>query len=233
MQSDHRYEIKFVFPEADLPTVKALLARDGSGALYAFPDRQINSIYFDSSNFDDYADSVDGLSQRRKCRFRWYGNSLDSVVGRLELKDRVNNLGSKTVTEDVLIKSPIFDTNLSGLKQIILGQIDGLPHMALHSREPVIHIAYRREYLRNSNNIRFTIDRGITGRFVFGGRSISGSPRIRCPNIVVLEIKSPPNSYDTLSSLIGRLQMTRTRLSKYCLLIQQAYYGITYHSGDL
>ena len=41
-----------------------------------YPERQINSIYFDTTNLDFFHDSEEGISPRKKVRVRYYNNNF-------------------------------------------------------------------------------------------------------------------------------------------------------------
>ena len=51
-----------------------------------FSQRKIDSIYLDTRNFDFAKDNINGVSARKKLRFRWYNNDLKNVY--LEEKEK-------------------------------------------------------------------------------------------------------------------------------------------------
>ena len=52
-------------------------------------ERKINSIYYDTYNYDLYSDSINGLSTRNKIRARFYESDSLSEV-KLEIKKKMN-----------------------------------------------------------------------------------------------------------------------------------------------
>ncbi len=54
------------------------------------PKRKINSLYFDDLKYSSINENLDGISQKKKYRIRWYGlkNKLNNPV--LEIKIRKN-----------------------------------------------------------------------------------------------------------------------------------------------
>ena len=55
-------------------------------------DRIISSIYYDDENFKTAKDNLDGISNRRKYRIRWY--NFDEHF-KYEIKLKRNNVGQK------------------------------------------------------------------------------------------------------------------------------------------
>ena len=55
----------------------------------SFPDRKINSIYFDTHNLDYFIDGEEGTTPRIKVRYRWYDND-GFYNGHIELKKKSN-----------------------------------------------------------------------------------------------------------------------------------------------
>ena len=58
-----------------------------------YKDRIINSVYYDTENFNSAKDNLAGISKRRKYRIRWYDNN-DNIFN-YEIKVKNNNLGNK------------------------------------------------------------------------------------------------------------------------------------------
>ena len=61
---------------------------NSQSAQRTFPNRTINSLYFDTASLNDYHDSEEGTVPRKKIRVRWYGASRFEGVatGTLETK---------------------------------------------------------------------------------------------------------------------------------------------------
>ena len=70
--------------------------RGHGGAFFpSYAPRIVNNIYFDSPDWDSYADNMDGVSDRSKCRLRWYGELETAEVATFEVKHRRNATGHK------------------------------------------------------------------------------------------------------------------------------------------
>ena len=71
---------------------------NSQSAQRTFPNRTINSLYFDTASLNDYHDSEEGTVPRKKIRVRWYGTSRFEGVatGTLETKKTLSNHREKT-----------------------------------------------------------------------------------------------------------------------------------------
>ena len=72
MNKGHRYEIKFILDNAKLSEIYQWI-KDSTFMKKSFPDRKVNSLYFDDENYSCVRDNLAGISDRKKMRFRWYG----------------------------------------------------------------------------------------------------------------------------------------------------------------
>ena len=93
--NDFRIEKKFVFGKFyESNIIKILLI---NGFTETFSSRKINSIYLDTQNFDFAKDNINGVSKRKKIRFRWYNNNLNEIF--LEEKNKQNFQVNKIVSK--------------------------------------------------------------------------------------------------------------------------------------
>jgi hypothetical protein len=124
-----------------------------------FEPRQVNSLYFDTYDFADLSDKVEGNSEREKYRIRWYGkweNELPNPY--LEVKKKVGLLGEKE-------RFALADFNWSEVKdasQLLLHIATQIPPhhaFALRARRPALYVAYQRRYwLSQDGKYRLTLD---------------------------------------------------------------------------
>ena len=110
-----------------------------------YKDRIINSIYYDTENFNSAKDNLAGISKRRKYRIRWYDNN-DNIFN-YEIKVKNNNLGNKfsLTSNDVKKKSEdLFSYKNEYLKKdenrFFLDQINSL------DLKPKLKVSYLRSY---------------------------------------------------------------------------------------
>lgn len=93
----YRYERKFTVPNAfNLNAIEQFIKRNKALFREVFHIRQVNNIYFDTVGYNDYFDNVLGVSDRKKIRIRWYGETLGEVSKPiLEIKIKKGLVGDK------------------------------------------------------------------------------------------------------------------------------------------
>ena len=94
-KSKDRIEIKEIFTHTDLYKFEKALKRSRFSFRRAYPNRKINSLYFDNYLYKSLTDSLEGNSTRIKKRIRWYGQSRKKSVGTLESKRKQGYLSWK------------------------------------------------------------------------------------------------------------------------------------------
>ena len=75
--NDQRIEKKFVLGKNEDDLLKKNLLINGFTKI--FSSREIDSIYLDTENYDFAKDNINGVSKRKKLRFRWYNNDLSNI----------------------------------------------------------------------------------------------------------------------------------------------------------
>ena len=58
-----------------------------------YPKRKINSLYFDDLNYSSINENLDGTSEKKKYRIRWYGpkNKLNNPIFEIKIKKNFEN----------------------------------------------------------------------------------------------------------------------------------------------
>jgi SPX domain protein involved in polyphosphate accumulation len=95
MNSDYRYEIKFILDNSKLADAMQWLYNNTS-AVRSYDNRIVNSIYFDDISFSSVRDNLAGISKRKKLRLRWYGHQKNSYPI-FEIKTKNGRLGKKNI----------------------------------------------------------------------------------------------------------------------------------------
>ncbi len=176
-----------------------------------YKDRIINSVYYDTENFNSAKDNLAGISKRRKYRIRWYDNN-DNIFN-YEIKVKNNNLGNKfsLTSNDVKKKSEdLFSYKNEYLKKeenkFFLNQINSL------DLKPKLRVSYLRSYYLYNKKIRITydqkIDYSLLNRF-----HLNEFKKKDFMNVI--EIKFEPENYNLASSLIKDSKFIPKRFSKY------------------
>ena len=162
----------------------------------SFPDRKINSIYFDTHDLDYFKDGEEGTTPRIKVRYRWYDN-VGFFNGYVELKKKYSFYSIKNRH-----KLKIY-SNYDLRKNII--KITG------KFLNPTLRVSYKRKYFVDTKGNRYTLDANISYS------SLSESFFKICFKNVsysILEIKKNIDniSVDDISTFGPNVQ----RYSKYC-----------------
>ena len=152
--SENRIEKKFVLGKFKDDFLKKFLLINGFTKHY--PDRKISSIYLDTNNYDFARDNINGVSERKKIRIRWYNNDLNNIS--IEEKNKknfnvwkkINKLNLKFNKQEIIehLKKKIFDLHLQNNN---------------FNYKFVLKTNYNRSYwILNNKKIRATIDIDIS-----------------------------------------------------------------------
>jgi len=160
-----------------------------------FPDRIVESVYFDTEDLQFFNLSEEGITPRFKIRIRGYNNKkLDN----LEIKT-TNNYHREKVT----IKKFIFDNyelhkklKKIGIKQTV---------------QKKIRVKYLRSYYKLKNIGRITLDRNI--EFLSPNESFHNSKKIK-QNILEVKVQRENIDKNFIEKIIN---LKESRFSKYCI----------------
>ncbi|WP_075186592.1 polyphosphate polymerase domain-containing protein [Teredinibacter haidensis] len=220
IKHNYRYERKFVVDQTGVNTLFTCLKRNAHGFRKAYPDRVINSIYFDDIFLSHCAENVDGIGDRTKVRVRWYGDDPGVVHNpKLELKIKRALVGRKEIY-------PVngFDRNAktSTIVQQLLGSdIPASVKCMLRRLSPVVQVSYRRKYyVSRDDRYRLTFDDGI--RYYNAGNGyIRGFGKLDDRNIV--ELKYDVENDREVDRITNQLPFRLNKNSKYVNAIQSVY----------
>jgi len=188
----------------------------------AYPPRRVNNIYLDSAHLSSLTDNLAGLSERRKLRLRWYGDITGMIRPILELKQKINLLGTKyqTLLPNALDLTLDWTDILAGVRasvtpwwRVVLTQ----------ATQPALINRYWREYYTTPDGeIRVTIDSRLTAY----DQRLTIRPNLHKPlpisDQVVVEIKASENQAERVAHVANEFPIPRSRNSKYCAGLQSA-----------
>ena len=147
--SEQRFERKFFVPPGKKELACTLL-RQVCRPDIEYPWSQINTLYFDTPDLDQYQRSASGEFRKDKVRIRWYGGTEDSqgmVPVFLELKSRRGFASSKQ-RHRVLVSSELLEISRlsAGIvnKRILMDTIAGFGHCLDKPLRQVILVTYSR-----------------------------------------------------------------------------------------
>jgi len=152
---EQRVEKKFRFKLGDTIFYEFLI---NSLCKEIYKQRVVNSLYFDTDNFKNLWDNINGFSNRLKVRARWY-NKLDNVNVYLEEKKKINFITQKTVTDLGIFQD--FNkliTYFNNQKNPMAKEI----FFSSKNFKKNLLVSYNRNYFQTPNQkLRVTIDRDI------------------------------------------------------------------------
>jgi len=92
----YRYERKFLVERLDGSQVRLLLRQHPAMFYQNYPPRYVNNFYLDTKNLENYHANVDGVSDRKKIRIRWYGPLFGQINQPVvEIKVKQGLVGTK------------------------------------------------------------------------------------------------------------------------------------------
>jgi SPX domain protein involved in polyphosphate accumulation len=203
--NDFRIEKKFVFGKFNESNIIKILLT--SGFTETFSSRKINSIYLDTQNFDFAKDNINGVSKRKKIRFRWYNNNLNEIF--LEEKNKQNFQVNKIVSKIPFLVDK--DYIVRDLKRYLDANKNKVSN---YNYKFVLKTIYTRSYWISSNKqLRATIDTNIKTS------SINKLNNLFDLNETILEFKFHPNNEDYFRKFFS-LQNFNFRTKKFSKYIQ-------------
>jgi len=180
-----RFERKWLFKNNDYLTLINSLTRSKLFFRNQFPLRNVNSIYFDTHDYISIRQNLDGVSNKRKIRIRWYGEKDVLTKPIIEIKSKK---GFETKKESIPIKE------LDNLKLISIKNLKTIQdklNLKLKQKKiiyPVLTTHYEREYFISSNGkIRATVDYNLKSIFLSNLSQIDIIKNFK--NICILELK--------------------------------------------
>ncbi len=198
-----RYERKFRIENLGFESVRQVLEIHPAGFNTHFPDRQVNSIYFDDCNFELAQSTLAGVSDRCKYRIRWYGKNIAVIEEPvLEKKIKQNQLGYK----DSIQLAPLdFKENFRKYcDQNIFKDLALFPSVA---------ISYKRTYLLSfDQKVRVTIDRSIEYRAIENYKVSTAKIE---ETALVVEFKYEEEHQDEANDMMASLPFRLGKNSKY------------------
>lgn len=156
-----RYERKFTVPnEFSLNTIEQFIKRNKVLFREVFHLRQVNNIYFDTAAYNDYLDNVLGVSDRKKIRIRWYGDTFGEIKKPvLEIKIKKGIVGDKWSYK---LKPFVLNNNFNNIETQNIFKDSELPLPILESVKmvsPTLLNSYLRKYFLSANKkFRVTLD---------------------------------------------------------------------------
>jgi hypothetical protein len=94
--SKNRYETKFSVQDLNRNEIENIIKSHPAIFHEIYFTRNVNNIYFDTTDFSSFIDNIEGVRDRKKVRIRWYGDLLGECNNPvLEIKYKQGLLGWK------------------------------------------------------------------------------------------------------------------------------------------
>ena len=158
--SAFRYERKFRVTQATLADVENIVRLHPAGFSQAYPERNVNNIYFDTINLQTFVDNIDGLANRTKFRIRWYGKLFGVVENPiLEHKLKRNLAGTKNYFP---VQSFILEPGITNRQLYTAIENSNMPEdckLQIRQMSPLLLNRYNRKYyVSTDGQYRLTLD---------------------------------------------------------------------------
>ena len=206
--NENRVEKKFVLGKYQEDFLKKILITNGFTKY--FVPREISSIYLDTLNFDFAKDNINGVSRRKKIRFRWYNDDYSKIY--LEEKNKQNFFVKKNISKaiDFVTKKDL----VKNLKEYLLNLNE------IHNNfnyQFILKTNYLRSYwISNDKKIRATIDTNLNAS------PINNLSRRLELNETILELKFSPSNEKFFRNLFIQNNFN-LRSKKYSKYLQSFY----------
>lgn len=206
-----RYERKYQIHHLSKSATEQAVKLHPAGFRKLFPNRQVNNIYFDTPDYQNCRDNIEGSNQRKKYRLRWYGTDLQQINNpRFEIKIKHNELGRKEI-----VNFP--NHQLSNLTQITQ-QVNQLmikdKPLQFLKLSPTLLNTYQRSYFGTSDGkFRITLDWNLQFRPPLHQGAFQQQPFIE--KQIILELKYEEQDDVLAQTIFSYLPFRQTKSSKY------------------
>lgn len=229
----YRYEKKFFVESVDAQIVQSYVLSNDAQFYEAYPSRIIQSCYFDTADLKSFYDNVEGLSHRKKYRFRWYGRGNRIQKGQFEIKVKKDEWSYKEIYPFSFDRSlSVQELFTEAGKQYCCNyffQREETKKIAtlLLLLQATVHNVYKREYYQSSlDSIRLTIDKDISFSSYAKHLPVQSSQASILKDIgALIELKFPTNLLRPAQHIASTMPFRMTRSSKYVTGMESVLYG--------
>ena len=209
-----RYERKFQYLPCYGDLISVFLKCNRFKEIYH--KRIINSLYYESDNFDLYQDSINGLNKKQKIRLRFYDS--DGSKSRIEYKNKVDLVNEKKYSNLENNKNnqllPVYFKD----KNYIIENLYA-PRIIDCFYKPKVMVSYTRFYfISDDEELRITLDSEIYFMKANLNSSFINIGKRRGLDKAILEMKYREDYYPDLkfiNSICTKFGMNLSTFSKY------------------
>jgi len=216
---EKRYERKYITDIWQAEEVELAIKLHPALFFEKYEPRFINNIYFDNPGFKDYQDSVQGTSQRKKIRIRWYGD-LKAHINNAQLEFKYKNgiLVSKERYPLIPFKLSDIEDPIKWYRILEKSQVPSAIDIEIRGlNQIVLNRYYRKYFLTPDGKFRITIDSNIESHMVgWFNKNSKSSPS----NKIVIELKYNQAADINVGKIFRFLPFTLGKNSKYLRAIE-------------
>lgn len=210
-----RYEKKMIFESLRLGEVRSWVYAHPDAFQVAYPPRQVNNIYFDTVDRFFMAKHIDGVGNRAKFRFRWYGESWQIPEGQLEIKKKMGHVGYK-ITHPVRRAINLPQLKWQEIMELLKSESSNEFSSLLDNLTPALINQYQREYYESADRkIRVTLDYDIRAF----SQTFGLSPNLTFPQLsvddVIIEMKVAQEDHQRMADSLAEFPLRCLQNSKY------------------
>ena len=205
-----RYERKWVFNSIDHNQLFILLNRSNFLFTNQFSDRQVNSIYFDDENHTSIKQNIDGISEKKKYRLRWYGDFKIITNPTFEIKSKKGfEVSKKNFDLPEMSNLNLLDYNDVEKIELLINNNFNFKNKLF----PILTTHYLRSYFISSNKlVRSTVDRNLKSLLLYKNRNLN---IIKEYEDIILEFKYDLNLDEYVRSNLGNISSRLSKNSKF------------------
>lgn len=214
--SSLRFERKYKVTDLSPKLMEQVVRQHPAGFRPLHAPRWVNNLYFDTPDFSAFKDNVNGVSQRRKYRLRWYGRPFGQIAAPvLEIKIKDNMMGRKEqffMGEGGPASTALMAEWVKRCRQQL--------GMGLEL-QPLLYNTYLRSYWQAPGYpFRITIDSELQ----YGAYRAQAEPWLPFrEEAVILELKYEAEADKDSSFILQHLPFRLSKSSKYVTGINLAY----------
>tara|TARA_Y100001978_G_scaffold58838_1_gene52992 strand:+ start:8252 stop:8923 length:672 start_codon:yes stop_codon:yes gene_type:complete len=207
-----RYERKYLVSAYERIQIEALIKQNKFLFREIFQKRKIRSLYFDDLYYGSLVDNLNGLSDRKKYRLRWYGETFEEINNpqfEIKIKKNLNNRKKIWILKNIHFDKD--DNQNSILRKTLKSIINPELKFYLRNLKPITFVEYDRRYFQSiCGKIRITFDNNLVYRN-------ASNPIIKNTNIKyeVIEIKYKSENDDIFLKFAPTFFKKYSRNSKY------------------
>lgn len=233
-----RYEYKYLVPTEQLALLRSLMHP------FIMPDKfasrmpgfeyTVRSVYYDTPNFKFYDEKIDGLKTRKKIRIRGYNQQQEDSKVFLEVKRKNDAIVRKNrflvpfkdvnciLYDKEFFKSQQFEGNRD-----LFDLNCFLYNVHRFSLAPAVIVTYDREAYQSKfdPSLRITFDKNLRSKVYPRIEELFTDKQLEpvMTGYFVLEIKFSGGYPGWVRSIIRKLNLTRTSVSKYTICLDKHF----------